>query len=334
MSLLDRLEGRAADVRWQVAGVRPALLAVRVARRFSAVRVTGLAAEMTYYLVLSLVPLTTALGASLGLLGRVLEPAQIDAMEAALVSGVQAVLSPQLAADVFVPLVHELLSQEQVGVAVGSIAGALWLGSRCFRAALRALADAYEVAERRGLVRLYALSLVFTLAAVLVVTALLSLFVVGPLLGGVQRVADAAGAGEEFSAAWSWGRWPVAGAVGVAFLAWLYHSGPRTGTTWRQALPGAVLCTAGLIAVTVGFRVYVDLAGPQDVVVDGGSEAVRVVARFIGTALAAMLVAWLGCTVVLLGGVVNAEWAAEREALRALYRAGGAGGAPGGSRRA
>ncbi len=48
------------------------LLTVRLAERFVEVRVMGLAAEMTYYALLSIFPLTAALGASLGFLERLI----------------------------------------------------------------------------------------------------------------------------------------------------------------------------------------------------------------------------------------------------------------------
>jgi membrane protein len=284
------------------------MLSVRVVRRFVEVRVTGLAAEMTYYLILSLVPLVTALGATLGFLGDVLGRSSVRSMETALVSAVEAVLSPELAAEVAVPLVKQLLRQEQVGVAIGSVAGALWLGSRVFRAAMRALGDAYQVAERRRLPVLWGLSLVFTLAAVIVVALLLSLIVVGPLLGGGRWLADVLGAGEQFQQAWNLGRWPLVLFVGVVFLAWLYRVGQTADDSWRDALPGALLATVTLVALAAAFRLYVDVAGPQAPDISSGSDAVAVVGRFIGTALATMLFGWLASIVVLMGGVFNAEW--------------------------
>ncbi|SDQ41849.1 Virulence factor BrkB [Quadrisphaera sp. DSM 44207] len=75
----------------------------------------------------------------------------------------------------------------------------------------------------------------------------------------------------------------------AAFLAWLYQVGQSADTRWRDALPGALLATAGLVVLLVGFRVYVDVASPQGPDVETGSDAVRVGGRFVGTALAAML---------------------------------------------
>lgn len=305
---IERLESRIDGWQFSVAGRYPGQLTLRVARRCAEVRVTGLAAEMSHYLVLSLLPLVTALGASLGLFGRLLDSDQIEAMEDALIYALEAVLSPELAADVAVPMLQELLRRERTGVAVVGVAVALWLGGRVFRAAIRVLDDAYRVEERRGLPQLWGLSLVLTAAAVVMVTLLLSLVVVGPLLGGGQRLAGAFGAGDAFAWAWSLGRWPVVLLVGVAFLAWLYHVGPNTNTTWRDTLPGALLATVALIALAAGFRLYVDVAGPRGPNLRDGSEAVLAVGQFIGTALAVILFTWLASLAVLLGGVLNAEW--------------------------
>lgn len=310
MTVLDRLEDRATRASLRIRGRNPALVAVRVARRSVEVRVTGLAAEMCYYLVLSLLPLVTALGASLGLLGTVLGPGTVEEMESTAVAAVEAVLSPELAADVAVPLVDEVLTQERVGAAVGSVAVALWLGSRVFRAAVRALGDAYRTEDRRGVVRLWALSLAFTVSAVLVVTVLLALLVVGPLLGGGQRLADLLGAGEAFERAWALGRWPLLLGVCAAFLTWLYRVGQNADTAWRHAVPGALLATLALVVLLAGFRGYVNVAGPQGPDIQSGPDAVLVVGRFLGTALAAMLLGWLASMVVLVGGVFNAEWQA------------------------
>ncbi|WP_432504226.1 YihY/virulence factor BrkB family protein [Kineococcus arenarius] len=307
-----RLEDGAAARRARVRGRNPALVLVRAAHRALEVRVPGLAAEIAYYLLVSLVPLVTILGANLGLLRHLLGPGTVEQMEERVVDAVEATLSPELAGDVAVPFVQQLLREEQVGVALTSVAVALWLGSRVFRAAVRTLGDAYRVRERRGFLQLWGLSLVFTAVAVVVTTAFLALAVVGPLLGGGQQLADALGAGAAFRTAWSLARWPVLAVVVTAFLAWLYQVGQNADTRWRDALPGAVLATLGLVVLALGFRAYVEVAGPGTPDVDGGDAAVRAVGQFLGTALAAALLGWLASVVVLLGGVFNAEWHAAR----------------------
>ena len=306
--LLTRLETRAQRSRLRVRGRNPAHLVIRVVQRCVAVRITGLAAEMTYFAALSVLLLVTALGASLGLLERFTSPEQVDEMRRTAVDAVGAVLSDELTRDVVSPLLVELLRQENVGVALSGLGVALWLASRVFRAAIRALDDAYGVRERRTLLRQYGLSLGFSLGAVVVLTVLLSMVVVGPLLGGGQALADRVGAGPVFEWSWTLGRWPFAVLVGVAWLTWLYRAGPNVANSWRSALPGAVVATTALILLTVGFRIYLDVAGPQGPEVRDGPDAVLIVGQFLGVALACLLYAWLASIAVLLGGVVNAEW--------------------------
>jgi membrane protein len=308
LDLLSRLEQRAGHSERRVLGRNPERLLVRTAQRVVAVRVTGLAAEMTYFAALSLLPLITALGASLGLLERFIGPAQVDEMRRTAVDAVGVVLSDELTRDVVSPLLIELLQQERFGLALSGLAVAFWLASRVFRAAIRALDDAYGVQERRTLLEQYALSLGFALGAVLVLTALLGMVVVGPLLGVGQALADQAGAGPVFAWAWTLGRWPFVVLVGVAWLTWLYRAGPNVSNTWRSALPGAVVATVALIALTLGFRLYLGVAGPQGPEVGDGPDAVLIVGQFLGVALACLLYAWLVSITVLIGGVVNAEW--------------------------
>jgi len=303
-----RLDEAAARRRLRVLGRNPAHLLLRMVRRAVEVRVPGLAAEIGYYLIVSLLPLVTMLGASLGLLRSILGDASIDRMQDSLTTAVEAVFSPDVADDLAVPLVRQVLDQEQFGLALGSVLVALWLGSRVFRAAMRALGDAYRTPERRNVLELWVLGLVFTLAAVVVTVAFLALAVVGPLLGGGRQLADALGAGRGFQTAWSLGRWPVLVLLVTAFLAWLYQVGQNADTRWRDSLPGAGVATVGLLVLAAVFRSYLEVAGPRSPDLQGGGQALQVVGEFIGTALAVVLFGWLASVVVLTGGVFNAEW--------------------------
>lgn len=306
--LLTRLRARAERSARRRLGHRTVHLLVRIVERVVAVRVTGLAAEMTYFAALSVLPLVTALGASLGLLERVVGVAQVDEMRRTAVDAVGVVLSEELTRDVVSPLLAELLRQESFGVALSGLAVAFFLASRVFRAAIRALDDTYGVSERRTLVQQYLLSLGFSLGAVVVLTVLLGMVVVGPLLGGGQALADRVGAESVYSWLWTLGRWPVVLLAGVAWLTWLYRAGPNVDNTWRSALPGAVVAAAALVVVTVGFRTYLGVAGPRGPEVQDGPDAVLVVTQFLGVAFACLLYAWVVSIAVLVGGVVNVEW--------------------------
>ena len=307
---LDRLVRRSRHSRRRIRGRNPYLLVAAAVRRFSEVRATGLAAEMAYYLVLSLIPLVTAVGASLGFLATVLPATDVQAIREGAASAVELVLGQELAAQVAVPLLDELLGRDQVALAVGGAVAALFLGSRVLRSVVAALGEAVQIPERRGFWRLWGLAVALTLLAVVTVTVVLGLIVIGPLFGGGQAVAEAVGAGSAFRWVWSLGRWPVTLAILWAFLVLLYRLGQRA-RGWRRVMPGAVLATGGLVLLASGFRLYLDIAPPGGRTLSSGQGAASAASLFLTTALAVLLFGWLAGLVVLAGGIFNAEWSAS-----------------------
>lgn len=291
----------------RVAGISLSLLGVRVVKRFLDVRVMGLAAEMTYYALLSFFPLVGALGASLGFLERIVGPAGVEAAELAILLSLEAVFTPEVAADIIAPLVHGLLRQERAGFALGGFLVSLFFASRIFRSAIDTLDAAFRVDERRGTVALWGLGLLFALGAVLVGSVLVSMIVVGPLLGGGRAIAEGLGLGAVFEVVWALARWPVVFIIATGFLWLLYRFGPNAKNTWHDSLPGAVFGMVGLVLVAGGFRLYIELTGVHSPQIEDAEDAVLIALQVIGALLAVLFWVWLSSMVVLTGGVLNAE---------------------------
>ncbi|MEX2584011.1 MAG: YihY/virulence factor BrkB family protein [Gemmatimonadota bacterium] len=304
---LERAERWATGHTRGVAGVRLGLLAVRFVRSFAQTRVMGLAAEMAYYAVLSVFPLIGALGVSLGFLQSIVGAEAVDRLEDAVILSLNAVFSPAVMNDVITPLIQGLLQQERAGFAVGSFVLTLLLASRVFRSAIDTLDAAYQVDERRGVVSLWMLGLLFAVGAIITATTMLTMVVVGPLLGGARAIADALRLGAAFEFGWAVARWPAVIAVATGFLTVLYRSGPNVKATWRQSVPGAVFGVVALILVAIGFRVYLEATGVQMLEIPDAEEAVVVAGQVVGAVLAALLWLWLSGMAVLSGGVLNAE---------------------------
>jgi membrane protein len=282
-------------------------LARRVVERFLEVRVMGLAAEMTYYALLSFFPLVAALGASLGFMERFIGPQATAEIQAVIILSMGAIFQTEVTEEVIVPMVEGLLTQERAGFAIGGLAISLFMASRVFRSAIHTLDEAYRVDERRGTVSLWSLGFLFAIGAIVTAVTVLTLVVVGPLLGGGRAIANWLGLGAAFQTAWSIARWPVVFAIATAFLATLYRWGPNVRNGWRQSLPGALFGMVALILVAVGFRVYLGLTGLESPDIRDADEAVALGAQVIGAMLAALLWLWLSGVAILTGGVVNAE---------------------------
>lgn len=310
--LLTRLESWAARREQRVRGVNPFLMVVGAGRRFARVRVPGLAAEMTYYGLVSLVPFVIALGAAVGFLGLVIGPAEVRAVENALIRAMEGIFSQEITADVVEPLVRGLLAQSRTGVALLSLLATFLFASAVFRAVIRVLDEAYGVPERRGFLKVWGMAYLMAVASVVVVVVGLAFVVIGPLLGGGRIIADWLGLGPAFAAVWAFGRWPVVLALATAFLAWVYTAGPNVRTRFREAIPGALLAALGSVLIAAGLRLYLAVAGPRAPAVGDAAEAVQAASQTVGAVLAVVLWMWLTSVAVLVGGVVNAEITRQR----------------------
>lgn len=210
----ERVTARVDAFPWRLGRWNPVAVVVRSVLRASDVRITGLAAEMSYYALISLVPIATALGSSLGFLRRLLGDEQVEQIRASIVGGLTSIFAEQVAGNVLAPLVDGLLDEGRTSVAIGALLVTLYLASRLFRAAVRALDDAYRVESRRHVVAQYLLGVVFTIGALVTLVTIALLLVVGPLLGGGAAVAERLGLGDAFRVAWDVLRWPVALGLG------------------------------------------------------------------------------------------------------------------------
>lgn len=293
-----------------VAGRNPWRVVVETVRSVVADRVTGLAAEMAFFALLSFVPLVVAVGASLGWLELVVGRDALSRGRDAVISGLGTVFRPDTTDAVLRPLVEGLLAQQRGGVALSSVAVALWLASRVFTATIRALDLAYNVEEQRGLVVRRLLALLFALGAVLTVAITLLFIVLGPMLGAAGDLAERIGVGGLFGGAWALARWPVVLVVAAAFFAAVYRFGPNVRNTWRDCLPGAVLAVILWLLVSIGFRVYLATAGSPVGRFEAGEEAAALLG-VIGALAAAMLWTYLTSVALLVGGELNSVLARD-----------------------
>jgi membrane protein len=309
----ERAESWAADRPARVGDCNPWQIGVRTIRASLEDRVSGLAAEMAFFALLSLLPALVAIGAALGFLERVLDPESVEQGRRAAIEALGAVFSPQVTADVLQPLVDGLLDADRGGIAVSGLLGALWLASRVFTAAIRALDLAYNVEERRGVVAQRLLAVGFAVGAVVVVSVTLVIAVVGPLFGTGAEIAGTFGFGDAFATLWRLVRWPVIFTMAVGFFTAVYRLGPNVRNRVRDCVPGALLGVSLWLLVTAGFRLYLATVGaPGDQFAGDQDETVALLGQAVGAIVAAILWTYLSSVALLVGGELNSEIAKAR----------------------
>src|SRR5829696_3161381 len=296
----------------RVFGHNPWQLGAHMARTALRHRVTGPAAEMSFFAMLTLVPLTVAVGAALGQVQRFVGPEKIARGQDAAIGVVRMVISPKLTDGVVDPFVRAQLSQPKGGAAIGGLLLTWWLAGRLFAATSRALDAAYSDRHTRLSISQRLIALGFAFVSVVVVVLTLGIMVDAPFMD--EDVAVDIGVSRALIAVWYVGRWPVVLLVLVAFLVCLYRLAPSVKHSWRHLVPGAVLGVALWILAAVAFRIYLAFGrgAPTGVVVNNAQ--VVLIGRAVGAVVATVLWTYFSSVAILVGNELNAELARQRGA--------------------
>ncbi len=263
-------------------------------------RVLAVAAGVTFYALLAVVP---ALSALISVFGLLLSPAEVPGFLAPITSVLPdeaATLITEQAARISGKANETLTLTVLVALVI-----ALWSANGGTKALIEALGIAYDVPETRGYFQLTLVALGFTLGGIALV------LVLGLAVAGLPFMVRALGPwGEDLILVL---RWPVILAGLLAVLAAIYYWAPnRLNPQWAWVTPGAVVAALGLIAASGGLGWYVTSFGSYDETY--GSLAAVVVL---------MLWIWVSTVMVLVGAEINAELD-RRSAIRRGDRAVGA----------
>lgn len=258
----------------------------RVYAEFSQDRLLAVAAGVTFYALLALFP---AIGAFVSIYGLVADPATIQEHLQSL-SG----LLPGGAVEIIGGQVQRISEQGSTTLSFTLAAGlavSLWSANAGMKAIIDALNVVYDEEEKRGFIRLNAISLAMTLGAIVFLSLALVVTTVIPIVLGFVGLRE----GTEWAIRLL--RWPLLLAVVIVGLAALYRWGPsREEASWKWLTPGSIVAAILWLVVSVGFSLYVSNFGTYNETY--GS---------LGAVIGFMTWMWLSATVVLLGAELNAE---------------------------
>lgn len=265
------------------AGWRDVLM--RVVHGISEDRITTIAGGVTFFVLLAIFPGLAGLISLYGLFADSGTVAQhLDSLAGIMPEGGLQIIRDEL---------QQLTSQphQKLGFATaGSLALSLWSANGGIKAMFEGLNSVYHEREKRGFVRLNAVSLAFTLGLVaFAIASLLTITVIPKVLAsfglpGIGEVVDYA-------------RWPVLFAVACLLIAVVYRFGPsRERPQWRWISPGSVFAAVVWIAASLLFSWYTANFGSYNKTY--GS---------LGAAIGFMTWMWISIIVILVGAKVNAE---------------------------
>jgi membrane protein len=261
-------------------------------------RVTGLAAEVAFFALLSLPALVLGLVASAGYVGQELGTDVLGDLRARIGDLAGATLTADAVHGVILRTFDEVVRSGRPDVVSVGFLVSLWSGSRALNVYLDTIAIMYGLGGHRGIVRTRLLSLALYVAALAGAVVVLPLLLLGPgALAGVARTR--LGVPESVLV---WGgvlSWPVLVLVAVTGLATLYHVAPPVRRRWRACLPGAGLALALWLLASLALRLVV-----------GGGLGRTGVYGPLAAPVALLVWLYLLALAVLVGAALNATLAA------------------------
>ena len=260
----------------------------RARREFKEDHLTDLAAALTYYGVLSIVPALIVLLSILGLLGQSTTNEVVSQVEA---------VSPGSAAS----FVKTLITQAQAnrtGAGLGAVFGvliALWSASGYVAAFMRASNIIYDIGEGRPIWKTLPIRVgVTVLAVIILVISAVIVVVSGPV---ARQIGDVIGVGDTAVLLFNIIKWPVLAVIISLLLAVLFWASPnakQAGIKWVS--PGGLIAVLMWLAISALFAVYVANFSSYD----------KTYGSLAGVVIFLVWL-WLSNVAILLGAEINAE---------------------------
>lgn len=249
--------------------------------KIRAADVFGRSAQLAYYFFLALFPFLICVIASLSVFG-------IADRGRASLFGLLARLLPAPAFQLITNTFSEIIqSSGPLRMSLGILAS-LWSASLGMGAVMDTLNAAYEVKERRSLVKQYVVAIGLTLATALLLVVSIACMV-------LASTAVASSSGNIGRVAWSIIQWPLVLAVLLFALALTYYFAPDLkDRRWHWVSPGTIGGACLLVLVLGGLRMYLHYSGSFSVTY--GS---------LGAVIVLLLCYYLSGIALLSGGILN-----------------------------
>lgn len=254
--------------------------------------ISGLAAQLAYFFLLSLFPLLIFVITLLPYLN--LDEAQVFRF-----------LENYAPEDVYILIegtISDILGNRNGGLLSIGIIGTIWSASNGMNAIVKSLNRSYKLDETRPFFIVRGMSIVFTLLMILLFVVALVLPVFGQQIGTI--LFSYFGVEEGFVKLWNSLRWTITPLVMLIVLIALYWIVPNQKLFLRSVLPGSAFATVGWIIVSLGFSYYVSNFGSYSSTY--GS---------IGGIIVLMLWLYISGIMLLVGGQINAVMQERKLAL-------------------
>ncbi|SOC79776.1 membrane protein [Salinimicrobium sediminis] len=248
--------------------------------------VSIISAGVAFYAFLAVFP---AIGALVSIYGLAMDPQSLQGQLERI-----AQVMPQQAFEIIQAQLEQLVNTSGSALSWSLVIGillSLWSANKGTKSLFTGLDIAYDTNKTRGFIKQNALTLLYTLLAVLVIIISIAVIVVFPIIVGYL------GLPSNIETLIGYGRWIILAALVIYFVGAVYKYAPAKRTPeFRWVLPGALLATFLWLLASWGFSFYVKNFGSYGEVYGSISAVV-------------VLLLWLFLTsfIILIGAELNSE---------------------------
>ena len=215
-------------------------LTVQTTRICLRYRVTGLAAEVGFFALLSLPPLVLGLVGSIGFVGDLMGAEAVADLRGRLRELTLTFLTADSVSSVILPTFDQVIGAGRADIVSIGFVLSLWSGSRVLNVYLDTVSIMYGLGGLRGIVRTRVLSFSLYCLSLIIGVVVIPLVLIGP--GWLSRVLHGAGwhtLGDIGGSDWVY--WPVISFATATGIAGLYHLSTPIRSRWYRDVPGALL---------------------------------------------------------------------------------------------
>ncbi|WP_347354286.1 YihY/virulence factor BrkB family protein [Intrasporangium sp.] len=213
-------------------------------------RVTGLASEAAFFMLLSLPPLVLGLFGGVGYVGSTLGPHTVDRVLQTISTYAARFLSQDTVDQLLLPTVDDVLRRGRADLISVGFLLSLWSGSRSLNVFVDTISIMYGQSGVRGIIGTRVLSLSLYSVGMVVAVIVLPLVLLGPEIIGTWLPPQF----DVLLIAY----WPLVLVLSIATLTTLYHiSTPRRAPWWRN-VPGALLAFAIWVLASIFVRIWLE----------------------------------------------------------------------------
>lgn len=243
------------------------------------------AAEMSFYLMLSLFPF---------LMFTISSIVYIPILHLNKYIGLVENIMPESAFVIVLTIINSARDNKSISFIIMSFFLTVWTSSRAVRAIIRGANKSYGVKETRSYIKVFIIGLLFTVGLLLLIFSSMIFLVYGEKIG--YFLFDLIGLDNIFINIWDICRYTIGIVTIILILMNLYKYTPNKKVSTKESIPGAIVATFGWILVSFLYSYYSNYFANYEVIY-GSIGGIIVLITWI----------YLSSWAILIGSEVNAR---------------------------